>query len=163
MVSYKSSRYLLFLVCLEKEGLGNIHIYLKIEHPINIMKVQSVLVGGWEFTKEDGIDEEISKFADEKIVLIPDASNYPEKQVARAVETYKKYDVGVVLLDKNAEKIPEGIKVVYLGGGVPEKLMKYFESHKNLLEDIKEKWLKREIILCGSSTGAMVQFEKMLA
>ncbi len=127
------------------------------------MKTRSILVGGWEFTKDDGIDEKIAEIANGKIVFMPDASRFPEKQIERAVGEYKKYNTEVLLLKENAEKIPQSVKVVYLGGGQPEKFMEYSQNHKNLLEDIKNKFLKGKVVLCGSSTGAMVQFKEMLA
>ena len=127
------------------------------------MNVRIVLVGGWEFMKDDGIDEEISKLAGGKMLLIPEASKFPEKQVNRAIEIYKKYKTDVLLLEKDSQTIPEDIKVVYISGGQPEKLMEYFQNHQDFLKDIKNKWLKRKIIICGSSTGAMVPFKEMLA
>ena len=127
------------------------------------MKVRSVLIGGWEFTKDDGIDQEIAKLAGGKILFIPDASKFPEKQIDRATIKYNNYNTKILLLNENLKSIPKGIKVIYLGGGQPEKLMEYFHNNPSLLKEIKGKWLKGEIILCGSSTGAMVQFKEMLA
>jgi len=127
------------------------------------MNVKSVLVGGWEFVKEDGIDKNISEMSNGKIVFIPDASKYLEKQTERAIDRYKKYNVEVLVLEEKAEEIPNGINVVYLGGGDPEKMMEYFQNHPGLLQNIKDKWLNGDITLCGSSTGAMVQFDEMLA
>ena len=122
-----------------------------------------VLVGGWEFMKDDGIDKEIARLANGKIVLIPDASNFPEKQIDRAIEKYKKYDTEILLLDNDAPVIPKNIRVVYIGGGQPAKLIEYFKHHPELLQNIKSRWHKKEIIWCGSSTGAMVVTKEMLA
>src|SRR3989344_424489 len=122
-----------------------------------------VLVGGWEFMKDDGIDKEIARLANGKIVLIPDASNFPEKQIDRAIEKYKKYDTEILLLDNNARVIPKNIRVIYIGGGQPAKLIEYFKHHPELLQNIKDRWRKKEIIWCGSSTGAMVVTKEMLA
>jgi len=122
-----------------------------------------ILVGGWEFTKEDGIDEKIANLTDGNILLIPDASKFPEKQIDRAIDVYKRYSTRVILLEEKAKKLPERTRVVYLGGGQPEKLMEYLMGHRSLLQDITERWLSRKIVLAGSSTGAMAQFEEMLA
>jgi cyanophycinase-like exopeptidase len=127
------------------------------------MTPRIILVGGWEFIKEDGIDEEIAKLASGKIVLISAATNFPERSINWAVEKYKKYQTEVLLLEEGVTAIPPEIKVVYMSGGHPEKLMEYLARHQELWQDIKSKWLNQEIILCGSSTGAMVMFKEMLA
>ena len=122
-----------------------------------------ILVGGWEFTKDDGIDAEIAKLAGGKMVLIPNASKLPEKQVERAREKYIQYQTEILLLEDNVTALPEGVRVVYFGGGRPEKLVEYFANRLELFADIKNKWERGEIIWCGSSTGAMVVFPQMLA
>jgi len=78
------------------------------------MKPRTVLIGGWEFTKDDGIDKKISDMSNRKIVLIPDASKFSEKQIDRATETYRRYNTEVQLLGEKAERVPEDINVVYL-------------------------------------------------
>ncbi len=122
-----------------------------------------VLVGGWEFTQNDGIDEEIAKFATGKTLLIPGASKFPDKQVERAQEKYQQYNTKVLLLNPKATTLPEGVCMVYFGGGQPEKLMAYFTTRPALFANIKNEWQQREIVWCGSSTGAMVVFPQMLA
>ncbi|MBI2097963.1 MAG: Type 1 glutamine amidotransferase-like domain-containing protein [Candidatus Vogelbacteria bacterium] len=122
-----------------------------------------VLHGGWEFTKDDGVDKIISEFAGGKILLIPDASKFPEKQTERAVERYRLYKTRVLLLDKKAAVLPQGIRVLYVGGGQPTKLMTYFKNRPELLENIKAKWRRREITWCGCSAGAITIMPRMLA
>lgn len=122
-----------------------------------------ILVGGWEFIEDDGIDQRIAQLAGGKILFIPNASSSIDKQIERANTKYQQYQTEVILLESDANKIPDGIKVVYLGGGKPEKLLEYFSNHSELWNNIKECWQRKEIILAGSSTGAMIVFPQMLA
>src|SRR4051812_3387666 len=103
------------------------------------MKPQLVLIGGWEFIKDDGIDAMIAGFSQGRIALIASASNTPERSFGWAKEKYEKYRTEVALID-NETKLPENLKVLYVSGGHPEKLMKYFGTHPELLNDIREKW-----------------------
>ena len=122
-----------------------------------------VLHGGWEFTEDDGVDKIISEFADGKILLIPDASKFTERQIERAVKKYRQYKTQVLLLDQSTTTLPHGFRVIYVGGGQPAKLMTYFKNRPELLEDIKIKWRRQEIIWCGCSTGAIAIMPAMLA
>ena len=122
-----------------------------------------VLHGGWEFTKDDGVDKTIAKLANGKILFIPNASRFPDKQIDRAVKKYRELKTEIILLNKNATVLPRDIKVVYLGGGQPAKLIEYFKHHPELLTDIKERWRRQKIVWCGCSAGAIVVMPKMLA
>ncbi|MBI3984165.1 Type 1 glutamine amidotransferase-like domain-containing protein [Candidatus Microgenomates bacterium] len=119
-----------------------------------------ILVGGWEWVKDDGVDDYIAKLAKGKIGLIPHASKEPGRKIQEMTQKYNQFGATPRVVDSADDLI--GLNVIYLSGGHPDLLMQSL-SKLELAEPLKANWLAGGIVIAGSSSGAMVMFPKMMA
>jgi len=123
------------------------------------MKV--ILVGGNEFQKDDGIDAWIAGRA-KKVGFVTFAEEDPTEQRARFRPLYGRLGAEPVWLTDASAELPADIEAVYLTGGHPDLLKDKLQDTK-LWQSITAKFQAGELLLAGSSAGAMVLFEDMLA
>lgn len=119
-----------------------------------------VLIGG--HPSEDG---DIHRYlstkarAEGEIGYIDFASSDSAEKIAKFERTYDQYDIKVRHI-----KSPDdcyGLNVIFMGGGDQEKLVK--ELHETEIDQLlRPHWKSGDVLLAGSSAGAMVLFWDML-
>ena len=119
-----------------------------------------VLIGGQSDTDGD-IHAYLAQKAqaEGQIGFIGFASDDPGEKAAKLRPVYAKYNVGL----KEVKKVEDcfGLSVIYFYGGDQEKLAKELRSTK-LDELLRPQWKKGNVLLAGSSAGAMIVFRDML-
>lgn len=119
-----------------------------------------VLIGG-----RSADDGEIHRYlagkarAEGEIGLVVFAADDPAEAIANKQRTYDQYRVKV----RAVQEIDDcyGLGVIYLAGGDPERLVRRLKAAQ-LDGLLRTHWKRGNVVLAGSSAGAMALFNRML-
>ncbi len=97
--------------------------------------------------------------AEGEIGYIAFASDDPEPKIASVTKAFDEFDIKVRVISNSDECY--GLNIIYLGGGDPEKLVDKLKQTE-IDQLLRPHWKKGDVVLSGSSAGAMALFWDML-